>query len=100
MKKIKNKIFFLRSSTVGRSLYCSRKDFHPNGEKFGGTIHPTRRTIMLITRRAARPLFSQTVLPILGNDHPKSPKVGEPLREMLSRAVLSQALLTQVTKLF
>ena len=60
-----------------------------HGEKFGGYARPTRRTDALNTRRAARPLFSRTALPIWGNHYPK---LGEPLREILGPATLSQAL--------
>ena len=60
-----------------------------HGEKFGGSVRSTRRTDALNTRRAPRPLFSQTALPIRKNHYPE---LGEPLREMLGLAVLSQAL--------
>ena len=35
-----------------------------HGEKFAGSARPIRRTDALNTRRAARPLFSRTALPI------------------------------------
>ena len=35
-----------------------------HGEKFGGSARPTRRIDVLNTRRAARPLFGRTALPI------------------------------------
>ena len=60
-----------------------------HGGKFGGSTRPTRRTDALNTRRAARCLFSRTDLLIWGNHYPK---LGEPLREILRLAVLSQAL--------
>ena len=61
----------------------------PQGEKFGGSARPTRRTDVLNTWRAARPLVGRTALPISGNHYPK---LDEPLREILWPAVLSQAL--------
>ena len=60
-----------------------------HGEKFGGSARSTRRTDALNTRRAEQPLFSRTGLLIWGNHYPK---LGEPLREILEPAVLSQAL--------
>ena len=60
-----------------------------HGEKFGGSVLRTRRTDALNTRRAERPVFGRTALPICGNHYPK---VGERLREILGLAVLSQAL--------
>ena len=60
-----------------------------DGEKFGGSARPTHRTEALNTRKAARPLFGRTALPIWGNHYPK---LSEPLREILGPAVLSQAL--------
>ena len=58
---------------------------------FGRSIRPTCRTDALNTRRAARPLFGGTALPIWENHYPK---LGEPLREILGPAILSQALLS------
>ena len=63
--------------------------YSPHGENFGGSARPIRRTDALNTRRAARSLFSRTTLPIWGNHYPK---LGEPLRDILGPAVLSQAL--------
>ena len=60
-----------------------------HGENFGGSTRPTRRTDAPNTRRAARPLFSRTALPIRGNHYPK---LGELLRKMLGLAVLAQDL--------
>ena len=51
-----------------------------HGEKFGRSARPIRRTDELNTRRAARPLFSRTALPIWGNRYPK---LGNSLREIL-----------------
>ena len=72
-----------------RTMCGTRPKQYLHGEKFGGSARPTRRTDALNTRRAARLLFSRTALPIWANHYPK---LGEPLREILGPAVLSQTL--------
>ena len=60
-----------------------------HGKKFDGSARPTRRTDVLNTRRAERPRFSRTALPIRGDHYPK---LGEPLRGILRPAVPLQDL--------
>ena len=66
-------VWHMRISSSNRLLH---------GEKFGGTARPTRSPVALNTRKAARPVFSWTVLSIWENHYPK---LGEPLHETLGR---------------
>ena len=66
-----------------KTMHCATS---LHGKKLVGSVCPTRRTHALNTRRAARPLFSRTALPICRNPYLK---LGEPLREILDQQALS-----------